>query len=210
MGFLSESAAKKVLKDFGIPVVKEKKAKTLSDVIKCAAAIGYPVVLKAVSSVSHKTEFGGIEIDLRHEKDVAEAHVKIRKSAKNHGVELSGFLVQKYEKGYEMILGGKIDPQFGPTVLFGEGGIFIEIIGDVSVRVCPLSLKDALGMIDEVRFSKVFKGFRGAPPIDKKIVAGMILKVSNMMETGKYKELDINPLLVSHEGCKAVDFRILL
>ena len=209
MTFLSQQEVRDIVEKHGIPIVKEKVVKTKQEALQFAGKIGYPVVLKLVSSqVSHKTEVGGVVVNIRNKQQLEDEYTKMEERMREQKIKADGYLVQEYVHGYEMIVGGKQDPQFGPVVLFGAGGIFTEVLQDKTIRVCPVEKKDALEMIEEVKFSKVFKGFRGEPPVDKERVADIILKVSKIMGTG-IKELDINPLIVSSKICKAVDFRIV-
>lgn len=210
MGFLSEQEVKKILKIHDIPTVKEIFVKTKKDLCLNAEKIGYPVVLKIVSSeVSHKTDIGGVVVNISNRNQLIDEYKKMEKKMKENKIKINGYLLQEYVHGYEMIIGGKQDPQFGPVVLFGSGGIFTEVLGDSSVRICPVTKRDALEMISEIKLSKIFKGFRGEPPVDKNKIADIILKVSDIMLSG-IKELDINPLMVSSRICKAVDARIMV
>ena len=211
MAQLSEIQIKNKLKKYSIPVVKGCIFRKKEDAITFAKKLGFPVVLKGVSKdITHQTEAGAVFLNLRSEKDVSDAFEKITKNVKAYKkkAKLDGMLVQQQAHGYEFIVGGKVNPQFGPIVLFGSGGIFIEVMDDFSLRVCPIGKKDAEEMVGEVKFSKVFKGFRGEKPVKVADVIDAILKVGKIMCKEKITEMDINPLLVSHKGVVAVDVRM--
>jgi acyl-CoA synthetase (NDP forming) len=209
---LSESECKKIMNKYRIPTTKEFLAKKPEQAVKFAKKIGYPVVLKIDSEdIVHKTETRTVVTDVRDDEDVLDSFEKIIKNAKRHKpkAKINGVLVQEYVEGHETIVGGKIDPQFGPIILFGAGGIFTEFMKDVAIRVCPIEREDAEEMVNEIRYSKILKGFRGEPPAKIGEIVNILLKASKMMMKEKIKEMDINPLIVSHRGVKAVDVRII-
>lgn len=209
MATLSGTEARKLLQKYKIPVVKELQAKTKQEAVKAAERIGYPVALKAISKdVSHKTEVGGVEVSLKYKNEVEEAFDRISNNMKLHKKTMQGVLVQEMGHGYEVIVGGSTDPQFGPTLMFGLGGVWVEAIQDVSFRICPVSEKDAEEMIQEIRGYTILKGFRGKPPADLKALTQIILSCSKMMVENRIKEFDINPLFVQTKGVVAVDFRM--
>lgn len=209
---LSESECKKIMKKYGIPTPEEFLAKKPEEAVRFAKKIGYPVVLKIDSEdIIHKTETNTVVTNVRNDREVSEAFRNIMENAKKYkpNARIHGVIVQEHLEGYETIVGGKIDPQFGPIILFGAGGIFTEVLADVSIRICPIERKDAEEMINEIKYSKILKGFRGKPPADEKKIINVLLKVSKMMMREKIKEMDINPLIVSHKEAKAVDVRII-
>jgi len=209
---LAESECKKIMNKYRIPLPKELLAKKPGDAVKFAKKIGYPVVLKVDSeNIVHKTETKTVMTNIRDEKELTEAFGKIIKNAKKHEpkARVNGVIVQEHVRGYETIVGGKIDPQFGPIILFGAGGIFTEVLRDTSIRVCPIEKEDAEEMIDEIKYSKILKGFRGEPPVKTKEIIDVLLKASRIMMKENVREMDINPLIVSRRGAKAVDVRII-
>jgi len=209
MPVLNQAQIKAILQKYRIPLVKELQAKTKEEAVKAAEKVGYPVVLKVISkNVSHKTEVGGVEVNLKYKHEVESAFDKISKNMKHHKKTMQGVLVQQMGQGYEVIIGGSIDPQFGPTLMFGLGGVWVEALEDVSFRVCPLTEKDALEMVQQIKGYKVLKGFRGKPAGDLKALVEIILKCSKMMAENRIREFDINPLFVQLDGVLAVDFRM--
>ncbi len=209
MGRLAEPEIRKLLQKYKIPIVKDVSVKTKEEASKAAEKLGYPVALKVISKdISHKTEVGGVEVNLKYKHEVEDAFDRICKNMKMHKKTMQGVLVQQMGHGYEVIVGGKTDPQFGPTIMFGLGGVWVEAMQDVSFRVCPLTEKDAEEMVREIKGYTILKGFRGKPPADIKSLVEIILNCSKMMAENKIKEFDINPLFVENKGVLAVDFRM--
>ena len=209
--FLPENKVRKILQKYEIPVVEEKTATTKEKAVKASDKIGYPVVLKIDSKqVSHKTEVGGVLTGLRYPNEVSQAFEKIKQNAETHKVKFEGVLVQKMGAGIEVIIGGKKDPQFGPVVMFGLGGTLVELLKDVSFRICPVGKEEIKEMIFETKGSQLLNGFRGKPKGDINALVDTIHKVSKIMMTEDIDEMDINPLFVLPEGqgVLAVDFRI--
>ncbi|MCK4336129.1 MAG: acetate--CoA ligase family protein [Candidatus Aenigmarchaeota archaeon] len=209
---LTESECKKIMNKYRIPTTKEFLAKKPEEAVKFAKKIGYPVVLKIDSEdIIHKTETRTVVANIRNDKDVLEAFEKIIKNAKRHkpNAKINGVIVQEHVEGHETIVGGKIDPQFGPVILFGAGGIFTEVLRDTSIRICPIEREDAEEMINDIKYSKILKGYRGEPPVKMNEIINILLKVSKIMMKENVKEMDINPLIVSHKEAKAVDVRII-
>ena len=209
---LTESECKKIMNKYRIPTTKEFLAKKPEEAVKFAKKIGYPVVLKVDSEdIIHKTETRTVVTNVRNDEDVLEAFEKIIKNAKRHkpNAKINGVIVQEHVEGHETIVGGKIDPQFGPVILFGAGGIFTEVLRDTSIRICPIEREDAEEMINDIKYSKILKGYRGEPPVKMNEIINILLKVSKIMMKENVKEMDINPLIVSHKEAKAVDVRII-
>ncbi len=219
MANLSEKEVVEILKKYDIPTVKERLAKTKKEAVKASRKIGYPVVMKIVSNkILHKSESGGVVTDVRYDREAEEAFDKIitnaakylrlkeKKDSLPHGI--NGVIVQQKGKGYEVIIGGSVDPQFGPTLMFGLGGVWVEALQDVSFRVCPITKEDAEEMVEEIKGYIILKGFRGKPPGDLKALVKTLLACSKMMMEKKVKEFDINPLFVQPKGVLAVDFRM--
>jgi acetyl-CoA synthetase (ADP-forming) len=213
--YLLEPEAKTVCIEYGIPVTKFEVAKNEAETVKFADKIGYPVVLKIVSpDILHKSDVGGVIIDLKTATDVRKAYKQIVENVQKHkkDARIAGVLVQEMApSGTEVIVGAIKDPQFGPTVMFGLGGIFVEVLKDVTFRVAPLTEEEACEMITEVKAYPLLKGYRNTPPADTGAIITILLKTSKLvMEHQEIKELDLNPIMVYEKGAKTVDARIIL
>ncbi|HNY65081.1 MAG TPA: acetate--CoA ligase family protein [Deltaproteobacteria bacterium] len=207
---LSEHDSKKVLEAYSIPVTKEFIAKSLDEAKAFAREIGYPVVLKGHSStLTHKTELNMIELDLKDEKALTEAYNGLQERGKG---QLEGVLVQPMIKGDREFVAGLIrDPQFGPCVMFGLGGIFTEVLKDVTFRVAPLEKRDALEMMDEIKAKKLLDNFRGKPAVNREALANTLINLGRIgLENPEIAEIDINPLKVSNDMPIAVDALVVL
>ncbi|MBW2061371.1 MAG: acetate--CoA ligase family protein [Deltaproteobacteria bacterium] len=209
--------ADELLRLYGIPMVRGIPVMNKDEAIKAARELGFPVAMKIISrQISHKSDVGGVQLNLRSENGVADAYQdmteKINQAYPDR--EIQGALIQPMiTGGRELIMGGRQDEQFGPTVLVGLGGVFVEIFGEISVRVAPISRRDAMDMILELRGSAIFKGARGTKPSDIESAAEVLLRLSQLLcELPEVQEIDINPLRVFHEreGCIALDARIIL
>jgi len=211
---LTEYESRQILEKYKIPLSKAEIAKNPEQAVKLAKKIGYPVVLKIVSpDVLHKTDVGGVVINIKNEGELKNSYEKILKNVRKKvkRAKVHGMLVQKMvDNGLEVIVGGKKDAQFGETVMFGLGGIFVEVFGDVSFRVVPIGKKDAKDMIEEIKGYKILKGYRGKN-YDVNAVADVLVKVSKLLEKNdEIAEMDINPLIVLQRGAVAVDARIVV
>jgi acyl-CoA synthetase (NDP forming) len=210
-GTLTEAEAKEVLKKYGIPVVEEKAVKTIKEAEMSAGEIGYPVVLKGLGSrLTHKTEKGLVKLNLKNKEDVHSAALYIKEAAGN---DLEGFLLQPMLEGKREFVAGLFrDEQFGPTVMFGLGGIFTEAIGDVVFRLAPIDDNEAGKMIDALHAQKLLGAFRGEKAPDKSVLIKTLVGLSRIgMEVPEIKEIDINPLLITADGkVTAVDALIVL
>jgi acyl-CoA synthetase (NDP forming) len=202
--------AERLLKKYGIPFTRFDIAHSRAEAVRIAGKIGYPVVLKIVTpDILHKTEKRVVKVGLSTPAEVKKAYGEIMKSAGR--ARFKGMLVQKQAHGKEIIIGGKIDPQFGPVVLFGLGGIFVEIVRDVSVRVAPVSRRQARDMMKEIRGYSILTGARGEEAVDLDKIARNIVNVSKLLvEHPKVREMDLNPLFASKNRCVAVDVRIMV
>lgn len=205
---LSPENVGKLLQNYRINYCSSIFAKTKEDILMAAKSLGFPVVVKAVApSLIHKTEAGAVKLNLKTEKEITEAIEDIITRIKG----LEGFLLQRMLQGYEVIIGGKKDPQFGPVVVFGLGGIFVEVFKDVSLRVAPINEEEALRMIEETKAYSLLKGVRGKPPADIKSLAKMIALTSTMVtREGQIKELDFNPVFVNEKEAVVADARVIL
>ncbi len=207
---LTESLSKEILRAYGIPVTREKLAHSAAEAVAAAEEMGYPVVLKVESpDILHKTEAGGVVLNLENRAAVEKAYDLIIKRARSYkpAARLEGVLVQEMlPPGLEVILGMKRDPIFGPTILFGLGGIYVELLKDVALRVAPLREEDAREMIAEIQGKALLDGVRGQPPRDRAALVEILMRLSRMaVELGdEIAELDINPLILYPEGEGAV------
>ena len=212
---LLEPEAKTVCVEYGISVTKFKVAKNEAEAVKFAEEIGYPVVLKIVSpDIIHKSDVGGVVVGLKTAKDVRNAYNQILRNVKKHEADakIVGILVQEMAPpSTEVIVGAIKDPQFGPAVMFGLGGIFVEVLKDVTFRVAPITVDEAREMIAEVKAYPLLKGYRNLPPADIEAIVQILLNTSRLvMEHQEIKELDLNPIMVYEKGAKTVDARIII
>ena len=212
---LLEPDAKELIGAFGITTTRRMVASSASEAIQAATSIGYPVVLKIVSTdISHKTDIGGVKVGIKDDEGVRTAYEEIIRSVKDRKPDamIIGMLVEEMATpSTEVIVGGLRDPQFGPAVMFGAGGIFVEIYKDVSFRIAPVEEYEASDMINEVKGSKILKGFRNTEALDIPALVQTIIQVSNIMVSiEEIKEIDLNPILIYTKGIKAVDARIIL
>ncbi|MGF3522153.1 MAG: acetate--CoA ligase family protein [Candidatus Bathyarchaeia archaeon] len=212
---LLEPEAKAVCVAYGIPVTKFYVAKNEDEAANFAAKIGFPVVLKIVSpEIIHKTEAGGVKVNLKTPQEVKAACNTILANVKKYNPQatIAGVLVQEMAPpSTEVIVGSVKDATFGQTVMFGLGGIFVEMLKDVTFRVAPLTKQDATSMVTELKAYSLLKGYRSSPPVDIDAIVDTILRVSKLvMDHPEIKELDLNPIMVYETGAKTVDARIIL
>ncbi|WP_098503712.1 acetate--CoA ligase family protein [Tepidiforma thermophila] len=212
---LTEVEAKSLLQEAGVPVATTTLARTREEAQEQAERLGYPVVLKIVSpDIAHKSDVGGVKLNLADREAVGQAFDDIVASASRAipGARITGVAVQHMApQGTEVIIGMTTDPQFGPVMMFGLGGIMVEVLKDVSFRLVPLEEKDAREMIDEIKGRPVLSGVRGQPPADIDALTRTILKVSDFVEQHpEVKELDLNPVFAYPDGALAVDARIII
>jgi len=212
---LTEFESKKLLKQVGIPVVKTRLARTKKEAVLQSQRIGFPVVLKIVSpDVIHKSDSGGVKLSINNVTQVKKAYDEILKivGRKYPDAIIHGVSVQKMIRpGTEVIVGISQDPQFGPVIMFGLGGIFVEVLKDVSFRIVPVNQRDAQEMIKEIKGYPLLQGVRGKESSDIPALVEMILKISNFVEEyPQIKELELNPIFAYRDGAVAVDARIIL
>jgi len=213
--YLLEPEAKIVCMEYGIPVTRFKVALTQDEAVKFADQIGYPTVLKIVSpDILHKWDLGGVMLNLKSATEVKDAYNKILEKVKRHkpDAKITGILVQEMApSSTEVIVGSIKDPQFGPALMFGLGGIFVEVLKDVTFRIAPITETDAREMITEVKGYPILKGYRGQPPADVDAIVKILMNTSRLiMDHMEIKELDLNPIMVYDKGAKTVDARIIL
>jgi acyl-CoA synthetase (NDP forming) len=212
---LTEIEAKQVLEEAGVPVSPARLATTKEAAATMADALGYPIVLKIVSpEIAHKSDVGGVALNLASASDVSAAFERIVASARQHvpDATIDGVAVQRMEKqGVEVIIGMTTDPQFGPVLMFGLGGVMVEILKDVAFRVVPINERDARQMINEIKGKPLLDGYRGSEPADIGKLEELLLKVSAFVEQHpEVAELDLNPVFAYRDGATAVDARIVL
>ncbi len=212
---LLETEAKTICAEYCIPVTKFNLAKNEKEAALYADEIGYPVVLKIVSpDIIHKSDAGGVIVNLKNPAEVTNAYKKIIENVKkyNANAKIVGVLVQEMApQSTEVIVGAIKDPQFGQTVMFGLGGIFVEILKDVNFRVAPITAEDAKEMITELKAYPLLKGYRNTPPADIDALVSILCNTSRLvMDNPEIKELDLNPIMAYPKGAKTVDARIIL
>ena len=212
---LTEIESKQVFEDAGLNIVKTKLASSQQEAINISDKIGYPVVLKVASpDISHKSDAGGVRVGLNNENEVKKAYKEIMAATRQSypDANIEGVSVQSMARpGIEVIIGMFKDPQFGPVLMFGLGGIFVEILKDVSFRIVPLARRDAREMIKEIKGYALLQGFRGQEPANIPFLEALLLKVSSFVEqVPQIKEIDLNPIFAYKDGATIVDARIVL
>jgi acyl-CoA synthetase (NDP forming) len=212
---LSEVEAKAVLADAGVPVTPTRLAHDVDEAVAIADALGYPVVLKIdADAITHKSDSGGVELDLASAAAVRAAHQRIMAAADGAAPDagVRGVSVQPMANpGTEVIVGMTRDPQFGPVLMFGLGGVLVEVLKDVAFRIVPLRQRDAAEMIREIRGFPVLEGYRNTPPADLAALEAILMQVSSFADDyPEVAELDLNPIFAYDEGAVAVDARIVL
>lgn len=212
---LTEIESKEVLARAGIPVTQAVLATSAADAGKAAKKVGFPVVLKIVSpDITHKSDVGGVIVGLKTKKDVEAGYAAILKAVrkKQPKARIEGVAVQKMApEGTQVIVGMSKDPQFGPVMMFGLGGVLVEVLKDVSFRIVPLEKRDAKQMIREIKGYPVLEGARGREAADTAAIEALILKLSAFAETNpQVEEIDLNPVFAYPDGCIAVDARIVI
>jgi len=212
---LNEIESKQLLREAGINTTDIKLATTKKEAVACAKGFGFPVVLKIVSpDITHKSDIGGVKLNLNTQAEVGRAFDEIIAAAKKHrkSAKIEGVSVQPMAKpATEVIIGMSKDAQFGPVLMFGLGGILVEVLKDVSFRIVPLVKRDAREMIREIKGYPILEGYRGLEPANIEILEGLLLKVSKFVEKHpNIKELDINPIFAYRKDAIAIDARIIL
>ena len=210
-----ETEAKELLKEYEIPVPDFRLIKSEDEITGLAKEINFPMVMKIVSpDIIHKTDAGGVKVGIKTEKEARIAYQEIIFEAKkyNKKAKISGVIVYPMvPQGTEIIIGIMKDPHFGPVIMFGLGGIFVEILKDISFRILPIEERDAEEMINEIKGSKILKGVRGEGPKDIKAIKNLLLKISQLaLENPEISEIDLNPVLVFEKGLQVIDARMIL
>lgn len=212
---LTEIESKAFLKKAGIPVIETRLARTKREALSLAREMGLPVALKIASpDIIHKSDSGGVRLGLTNITMVGSAYSEIMASVRQRcpGARIDGVTVQKMASpGVEVIIGMSKDAQFGPVLMFGLGGILVEVLKDVSFRIVPVDRKDAGEMLREIKGYSLLKGYRGQEPVNIPLLEELVVKVSGFVEQNpQIKELDLNPVFACRDGVVAVDARIIL
>ena len=211
---LLETEAKELLKEYGIPVPNFKLIKNEEEITELTKEINFPIVMKIISpDIIHKTDAGGVKVGIKDEKEAKVAYQdiiykvkKYKKEAKISGVIAYSMIPQETE----IIIGMMKDPCFGPTIMFGLGGIFVEILKDISFRILPIEERDAREMIAEIKGYEILKGVRGEGPKDIKAIKNLLLKISQLaLENPEISEIDLNPVFVFEKGLQVIDARMI-
>ena len=212
---LLEEEGQDVLRAYGFPLPKSILAKTENDAVKSAKKIGYPIVMKIASpQIIHKSDAGGVKVNLTSDNEVKATFKEIVNNAKkyNKKAEIKGVLIVEMVKGgKEMIIGSKLEPGMGPVIMLGMGGIYVEVLKDVTFKLAPVTNNEANDMIETIKMKKILEGVRGEKPSDKSKLSECIQRLSQLVTDFKeIKELDMNPVLVMEQGkgCKILDVRI--
>ncbi len=212
---LLETEAKELLKEYGIPVPDFKLIKNEEEIDGLAKEINFPIVMKIVSpNIIHKTDAGGVKVNIKDETEARLAYQEIIFKAKKYNKEarIEGVIVYSMvPQETEIIIGMMKDPHFGPVAMFGMGGIYVEVLKDVSFRIIPLEKRDAQEMITEIKAYEILKGIRGNPPRDIQAIEEVLMKVSQLtMENPEINEIDLNPIFIFEKGLQVVDARMIL
>ncbi|MHA1198003.1 MAG: acetate--CoA ligase family protein [Candidatus Heimdallarchaeaceae archaeon] len=211
---LTYEESRTVMSLAGFPLNKMAFAKNLDECLTKADEIGYPIVLKVVSeNVIHKSDSGGVEINIKSDVELRKAHENMIKSVLDFypSAEISGFSIEEMVEGVELLIGTNTDEQFGKMIAFGIGGIFVEVYKDVSFRLIPVNETDIEEMFNEIKGKKLLEGYRGKPKVNKSELTKFILGISNLIESfPQIKEMDLNPVVATTDGLKAIDARIIL
>jgi len=212
---LTEVESKQLLEQAGIDVVETRLATSKEKAISISKKLGFPVVLKVASpDIIHKSDAGGVRLGLESAQAVGQAYDDIMAAAKKRHpkAKIMGVVVQKMARpGVEVIVGMSKDDQFGPVLMFGLGGILVEVLEDVSFRLVPLAKRDAAEMVREIKGYPLLKGYRGGEAVKISYLENLLLKVSDFVEKNpEVKELDLNPIFAYSDGALAVDARVIL
>jgi len=211
---LDLARATQVLRRAGFRYNRSATAADENESVRCADRVGYPVVIKLISpDVIHKSDIGGVVLDVIDAAGVREACTSIRERVEAHqpGARITGFTVEQQVSGTEVIIGMSRDPDFGPMLMVGMGGVFVEVYKDVAFRLVPLTRQDALDMIGEIRARPLLDGARGRPVLDRGELAELLLRVSDLVvAVPEIEELDLNPLVITSDGLVAIDARVIV
>lgn len=214
---LDEPSGKSVLKSAGIDVPRSVVVKAGDDVAVAVSDLRAPLALKVVATgVVHKSDVGGVKLNIQDAVAAADAASDLREAMRARGIEPEAWLFEEMApRGVEVVVGGTIDPEFGPMIMVGLGGIFVEVLKDVAFRICPIRERDAREMLSELKGAAILKGARGGEPANIDAIVDVLLRVGGdggilMQGAGELAEIDVNPLIVSKHAAVAVDARFIL
>ena len=216
---LDERAGKELLAAYGVAVPRSVVVPGVAEVVAALGKLNLPVVVKVMSpDILHKSEARAVRLNITSSEELAMACEEILANARAYkkDARIEGFLVEEMApQGQEIVVGGVRDPQFGPLVMVGLGGIFVEVLADVSFRICPITRRDAGEMLDELKGAALLRGARGRKPVSRTAIVDVLLKVGGeggllMTHAQDIAEADINPVVVSEHGAVAVDARFVL
>ncbi|MHA1911952.1 MAG: acetate--CoA ligase family protein [Candidatus Kariarchaeaceae archaeon] len=211
---LTLTESRDVLSLSNLPLNVSDFAPSLDKALEIADSCGYPVVMKIVSKdITHKTDVGGVRLNIASRDDLKEEYNDMMSSITSQfpDANIEGVVIEEMLSGNELIIGSSTDPSFGPMIAFGLGGIFVEIYKDVAFRLAPISRQDAHELIHEIKGSKILQGYRGSPAVDEEVLINCLMAVSDLLVANpEIDELDINPLIITDKGIKAIDARIIL
>jgi acetyl-CoA synthetase (ADP-forming) len=210
MEILSFEETRKILLKYKLPFCRTEIFNSKDKALIFAKQIGFPVVLKVhAQKIFHKSEVGGVKVNIKDEEEFVSSWNQIEKNIQGKNIE--GILVQEMVSGSEIALGMKRDQQFGPVLMFGLGGIFIEIIKDVAFRIAPINTEEAIEMIKETKGFEILNGARGKKKVDLAGIAEMIVNLSNLsFKEEKVQSIDFNPVMVTDKQALITDFRIII
>ena len=209
---VSEFETKEVIRNWGLSATECMLADSVDEAIQFGKGLGYPIVLKVHSpAITHKSDIGGVKLNLKDPGEVKTAYEEIKKVCESIDPNFRVLVQPMAKPGIEVILGVSRDPQFGPAVMFGLGGVFVELFEDVSFRLIPLSGNDAIEMITSIRAFPLLKGYRGKEAVDIEMLSNMIVSLSNLVVQYPFiSEIDLNPVIVYSKGATIVDARMKL
>lgn len=209
---VSEWESKEILRAWGLPVPACRPAKNVSEAVRLGRELGYPLVMKVLSvSIVHKSDVGGVKLNLTCDEDVERAYGEIRHACVHLDPSFRVLVQPMVEPGIEVILGASCDPQFGPALMFGVGGVLVELFRDVSFRLIPLKRKDAVEMISSIHAYPLLTGFRGKPGADIDSLVDMALAISDLVSAHpQIREIDLNPIVALPRGAAVADARMVL
>ncbi len=209
---LNFQETKRILQRYGIPLVKTELVKEKAGLIKSAQKVGYPLVLKISSTqVLHRTNIGGVKIGLKNPEELQRAWSEIFVMSQKKHITLEGVLLQETMVGRQIIIGMKRDKSFGPVLMVGLGGIFVEILKDVSFRIAPIQNKEAEEMIQELKGYKILKGYRNQAGVAVDKIRDILIKLSRLsLKESQVKQIDFNPVFVDKKEAKVADAKIII
>ncbi len=209
--FLDSYSAQKLCEKHKIKFVPSALARNEKELLQSCKKLGYPIALKIVSrQIVHKSDVGGVQLNIQNESQARQAYADMMKTVKKKApkAKVDGVLVQKMVQGTELIVGSKKDAQFGHTILFGLGGIFVEVLKDFSLRISPLNKKMAEEMVRELKAYPIIAGTRGRKQLNERKIQDLLLKVDELVRKEKLQELDLNPVIATENDVIAIDARI--